>query len=71
MQVSRFSNGGVVAHKMIDGKVSAWWNPDGTLADCERRDGSGRMRKPNKATRDYLASIGPSMIAKHGGLTHD
>jgi hypothetical protein len=57
-----FTNGGAVAHKLIDGRVSAWWDASGNLLDCERRDGAGRMRKPNKPTIDYLKSIGASMV---------
>lgn len=64
MQLHSFSNGGAVAHKLIDGRVSAWWDANGLLVDCERKDGAGRSRKPNRPTIDYLRSIGPSMVEK-------
>jgi len=69
MQVKRFTDGGFVAHKAIDGKVSAWFDAAGKLLDCERINGAGQSRKPNKATREYLAGIGQawSIIAKAEG----
>jgi hypothetical protein len=64
MQLHSFTNGGAVAHKLIDGHVSAWWDSAGNLVDCERINGAGRTRKPNKLTIDYLRQIGPEMV-KH------
>lgn len=41
MQVHRFTNGGVVAHKVhMDGKTfSAWLSPAGVLLDAEKSGG--------------------------------
>jgi hypothetical protein len=46
MQVSRFSNGGYVIHKMyVNGiKYSAWFDKDGDVLDAEGFDGLGRSR---------------------------
>ncbi len=62
MQVKRFTDGGFVVYKAIDGNVSAWFDAAGNLIDCERRNGAGQSRKPNKATREYLAQVGPSWV---------
>lgn len=64
MQVNRFTNGGYVIHKALDGRVSAWFDAEGKLLDCERLDGAGRSRKPNAATREYLAERGPHWVAQ-------
>lgn len=65
MQVSRFSNGGFVVHKIThatkSGKVSAWYNKYGSLVDCEFIDSLGRSRSiPDNWKECYrrLASIG-------------
>jgi hypothetical protein len=62
MQFHKFTDGGFCVHKAIDGRVSAWFDKDGKLIDCERTDGAGRSRKPNKQTREYLANVlGPRL----------
>lgn len=63
MQLHAFTDGGAVGHKLIDGKISAWWDKDGKLTDCERRTRDGRMVKPSLAVRARLARMGPTMVA--------
>ncbi len=58
MQVSRFSNGGFVIHKAIDGSVSAWFDSEGKLLDCERRGSRGAMRKCGGQIVARLVAIG-------------
>lgn len=46
MQLSTFSNGGFVIHKIYIGesrcRFSAWFDADGKILDCERIDARGR-----------------------------
>lgn len=51
MKLSRFPNGGYVIHKALpDLNVSAWFNSNGVLVDCELINSRGQSRKPSKST---------------------
>lgn len=69
MQLHAFTDGGAVGHKLIDGRVSAWWDKAGKLVDCERRDRAQRMVKPSANVRARLARMGPAMVATAHKLT--
>jgi hypothetical protein len=61
MQVSKFSNGGFVVHKIPygNGKISAWFDQDGILQDVERFDKNGRKTGQNiYKVMDYARVIG-------------
>ncbi len=63
MQLHYFPDGGFVIHRATEHlvrfeRVSAWYDKDGKLLDCERINGLNQSRKPNAATRGYLASLG-------------
>lgn len=62
MQVSRFSNGGFVLHKIQPqsggGKISAWFDATGKLLDCERYNIAGRSCKISQADSSYLNLLG-------------
>lgn len=61
VQVARFSDGGFVLHKAIDGRTSAWFDKQGRLLDVERRDTRGRYSSRISAeTRAKLERLGRS-----------
>lgn len=66
MQVSKFSDDSVVAHKIrhIAGspcKFSAWYSAHGTLKDAERIDALGRSYRPTRRQMTALAMRGVSV----------
>jgi hypothetical protein len=63
MQVSRFTNGGFVLHKIQPqsggvGNISAWFDAAGKLLDCERYNIAGRSCKISQADRSHLLLLG-------------
>jgi hypothetical protein len=72
IQMCRFSNGGFVLHKIPtatgNGRISAWYGPDGRCLDAELFTGLGQMNgrrvKVGGPTWDTLNMWGS--IAKHG-----
>lgn len=62
MQVSRFSNGGFVLHKInFNGQYySAWYDNDGEMIDCERTTHGRCASIPPRCTviRKYLNKLG-------------
>jgi hypothetical protein len=75
MQVSRFTDGGFVVHKLhLDGmasKFSIWISPQGILLDAERIDSRGRAYPVKRnsmawARLDGRSQILASAIARNG-----
>lgn len=64
MQISRFSTGGYVIHKILlqrgKGRFSAWYDKTGKLLDAEQIFDSGQTRQvvENGPTWQRLAEVG-------------
>jgi len=63
MQISYFSNGGFVIHKIVglsQNKISAWYDSTGSLVDCEyiKGDIGVRVSKAHKHILSALQTIG-------------
>lgn len=62
MQISNFSTGGFVIHKITHlsrARISAWYAADGTLSDAEMIDNLGRSRPVRSPeTRRRLRLLG-------------
>lgn len=65
MQVQRFSNGGYVAHGLKFNsdfcklRISAWYDADGRVTDCEGFDAANRSRPvPDKVKRRLGVEFG-------------
>jgi hypothetical protein len=67
MQVSYFTDGGFVLHKIPTRAgatyLSAWYDKNGNLLDCEAINILGRSYRPSKLDREHLVTLGN--ICKH------
>lgn len=65
MQVSRFSTGGFVIHKALEGRTSAWFDKNGKLLEVEHRDAAGRTtNRISRSDRERLEALGRIHAAK-------
>lgn len=66
MQIQRFETGGYVIHKIPvgNGRASAWFNADHTLADIEQFNRAGHVQRVSKTNREYIAKYGPIWVGK-------
>ena len=60
-QKHTFSTGGFVIHAIPwqSGKVSAWYEPDGTLSDCQQFDRNGKECRVSAGAMRYARGLGP------------
>jgi hypothetical protein len=58
MQIMRFENGGFVIHKALHQRISAWYDNDGHLLDCEQYNTIGRKQRIAKYKLIWLKDLG-------------
>ena len=69
MQVSKFSNGGYVAHKVFFWGLSpmtfsVWFSAGGDVVDIEAFDKRGRSARVPNVIRERAARIYPEVVAR-------
>ena len=69
MQVSKFSNGGYVAHKVFfwglsPMKFSVWFSAGGDVVNIEAFDKRGRSARVPNVIRERAARIYPEVVAR-------
>jgi hypothetical protein len=69
MQVSKFSNGGYVAHKVFfwglsPMKFSVWFSAGGDVVDIAAYDKRGRAARVPNVIRERAARIYPEVVAR-------
>ena len=60
MQISYFTHGGFVIHKIPNGAgvASAWFDANGAVVDIEAFDKAGRIHAYSQALRSKVESLG-------------
>ena len=62
MQIAIYTDGSFVLYKMAklagQGRLSAWYYPDGTLKDIARTDSIGRTCRVGKEVKQYCRVLG-------------
>lgn len=63
MQKATFNCGGFVLHKIPTragaSRLSAWYDREGKLLDCEATNVLGRSYRPARVDREYCVRLGP------------